>query len=205
MGCLRPRLRTLVALVAIVAVMGYAAVTFVQVLAASFGDDAGGDGASADAIVVLGAAQWDGQPSPVFGRRLDHAADLYRRGVAPVIVVTGGMQEGDRVSQGIAAYDYLRSAGVPDEGLLVEVDGRNTYTELSATAAILEGAGRGDRVMLVTDGYHARRTALIASEVGLDPSVSPSSSGGQPHQLIRETVGSGLGQVVGFRRLSNLG
>lgn len=205
MGCLRPRLRTLVALMVIVAVMGYAAVTFVQVLAASYGDDAKGDGVSADAIVVLGAAQWDGQPSPVFGRRLDHAADLYRRGVAPVIVVTGGMQEGDRVSQGIAAYDYLRSAGVPDEGLLVEVDGRNTYTELSATAAILEGVGRGDRVMLVTDGYHARRTALTASEVGLDPSVSPSSSGGQPHQLIRETVGSGLGQVVGFRRLSNLG
>jgi len=141
----------------------------------------------------------------VFQSRLDHAAGLYRQGVAPVIVVTGGKQEGDRVSQGLAAYDYLRSLGVPDEALLVEVDGRNTFTELSATAAILASSGRGNEVMLVTDGYHARRSALTAAEVGLDAKVSPSTRGVGADQLVREAAASAAGRVVGFRRLSNLG
>ena len=211
MGCLRPRIGLLVVLVVATVMVGYVGVTYVQVWMASNREQAPAvpagdvDAVTADAIVVLGAAQWDGKPSPVFQQRLDHAAGLYNQGVAPAIVVTGGKQDGDRVSQGLAAYEYLRALGVPDEALLVEVDGRNTFTELSATSAILAGSGRGSRVVLVTDGYHARRTALVAQELGLDPLVSPSTSGGERSQLMRETGAVAVGRIIGFRRLSNLG
>jgi len=183
----------------VVLVVAYLGVTFVQVWLAT--DDA--DAGPADALVVLGAAQWDGRPSPVFQRRLDHAADLWAAGVAPRIVVTGGKQAGDRVTQGFAAYDYLRGRGVPDEALLVEVNGTDTYTELAASAGILRTAGVGDRVVLVTDGYHALRTRIVAEEVGLDAGVSVASEGTRPSRLVRETAAVAAGRLVGFRRLSN--
>lgn len=186
-------------LVVVVVLVGYVAVTFVQVWMASGRNDA----RSSDAIVVLGAAQWDGQPSPVFQQRLDHAAELHAQGLAPVIVVTGGKQAGDRVTQGRAAYDYLRGLGIPDEALLVEVDGTDTYTELAATAAILNASGSGKKVLLVTDGYHALRTSMVATEVGMDPAVSPASDRGAGAELMRETAAVSAGRMVGFRRLSN--
>lgn len=193
--------RVVVALGIVVAVVvAYLGVTFTQVWLATDDDDAAGP---ADAIVVLGAAQWDGRPSPVFQRRLDHAAELWSAGVAPNIVVTGGKQSGDRVTQGFAAYDYLRRRGVPDEALLVEVNGTDTYTELSASAGILRAAGLGNQVVLVTDGYHALRTRLVAEEVGLAAGVSVASEGIRPAQLVRETAGVAAGRLVGFRRLSN--
>lgn len=184
--------------VVVVAVV-YVAFTFVQVWLAAGTDDA----TPADAIVVLGAAQWDGRPSPVLQRRLDHAVALHTQGLAPVIVVTGGKQEGDRVTQGFAAYDYLRGQGLDDADVLVEVDGTNTYTELAASAAILAARGVGNRVLLVTDGYHALRTGLVASEVGLDPAVSPASGRGDTAELMRETAAVSVGRLIGFRRLSN--
>jgi uncharacterized SAM-binding protein YcdF (DUF218 family) len=186
-------------LVIVVVLIGFVAVTFVQVWLASDQDDA----RPSDAVVVLGAAQWDGQPSPVFQQRLDHAADLHQRGLAPVIVVTGGKQAGDRVTQGAAAYDYLRGLGIADEALLVEVDGTDTYTELAASAGILDAAGFGQRVLLVTDGYHSMRTSMIATEVGMDAAVSPASGGGGAAELVRETAAVAAGRMVGFRRLSN--
>jgi uncharacterized SAM-binding protein YcdF (DUF218 family) len=194
---LRWLLRGVVAL-AVVAV-AYLGFTFVQVWMAAGSDDA----TTADAIVVLGAAQWDGRPSPVLQRRLDHAVELHQQGLAPVIVVTGGKQEGDRVTQGFAAYDYLRSRGLADADVLVEVDGVNTYTELAASAAILSTRGVGNQVLLVTDGYHALRTRLVAAEVGLDPAVSPASGRGDVAELMRETAAVSAGRLVGFRRLSN--
>ena len=185
--------------IVVAVVVAYLGVTFLQVWLAA-DDDAVGP---ADAVVVLGAAQWDGRPSPVFQRRLDHAAALWSAGVAPNIVVTGGKQSGDRVTQGFAAYDYLRRRGVPDAALLVEVNGTDTYTELSASAGILRAAGLGNQVVLVTDGYHALRTRLVAEEVGLAAGVSVASEGIRPAQLVRETAGVAAGRLVGFRRLSN--
>jgi uncharacterized SAM-binding protein YcdF (DUF218 family) len=199
-GPLRWLLGAVVAVVAVGVV--YVGVGVVGVWRAA-NTDAVVPGESYDAIVVLGAAQWDGQPSPVFSRRLDHAAGLFGDGVAGHIVVTGGKQEGDRVTQGLAAYDYLRAAGVPDEALLVEVDGTDTYTELAATANILRTQGLGERVVPVTDGYHAHRTALVAREVGLEPAVSPATSGVDLPRLSREGAGVAAGRIVGFRRLSN--
>ena len=174
----------------------YFGVTFVQVWSDARLDQAG----SADAIVVLGAAQYDGAPSPVLQARLDHAVELYEEGYAPVVVVTGGSQEGDRFTQAMAGYRYLRDRGVPDEALLLEVDGTSTYTELAATARILDNRGLTTAV-LVSDAYHSKRLLAIAAEVGIDARVSPTDEGYGIRSLARETAAVGVGRLIGFRRL----
>lgn len=186
----------------VVGVLGtvYLAVTFVQVWSTAGTDQAG----PADAIVVLGAAQYDGEPSPVLRARLDHAVSLYEEGHAPLIVVTGGRQEGDRFTQAMAGYRYLRERGVPDEALLLEVDGVSTYSELRATARILEDRGLSS-VLMVSDGYHSARLLAIAGEVGLDGRVSPTDTSYGLRSLGRETLAMGIGRIVGFRRLDSLG
>ncbi len=178
----------------------YFAVTFVQVWSSSRLDQAG----PADAIVVLGAAQYDGEPSPVLRGRLDQAVALYRAGHAPLIVVTGASQEGDRFTQAQAGYRYLREQGVPDDALLLEVDGTSTYTELAATARILRGRGL-DRVLMVSEGYHSKRLLDIAGEVGLDGAVAPTDTEFGFRELLRETAAVSVGRILGFRRLERLG
>ena len=108
----------------------YVGVTFFQVLLAAGADDR----VEADAIVVLGAAQYDGEPSPVLAGRLDHAEKLWREGVAPIVVTTGSNLPGDRFTEGFAGYEYLRFAGIPDADLLVITDGTSTWEQLAATA-----------------------------------------------------------------------
>lgn len=177
----------------------YLAVTFVQVVVASRRDDA----AHADAIVVLGAAQYDCRPSPVFEHRLDHARALRERGVARTVVVTGGKRDGDRCTEAQAGADHLRAGGVPDRDLLLEVQGRNSWESLAAAARILRQRGMVD-VVLVTDGYHALRVRAIADELGLRPSVSPSRDGGSAPDYVREAVAVAVGRIVGFGRLVDL-
>ncbi len=135
----------------------YVCVTFVQVYRASRHDGA----REAQAIVVLGAAQYNGTPSPVLKGRLDHAYDLWEQGLAPVIVTTGGRQAGDRYTEATAGYNYLRDRGVPDEALLKEVEGTSTWEELAASARFLRQRDITD-VLLVSDGYHALRLEAIA-------------------------------------------
>jgi uncharacterized SAM-binding protein YcdF (DUF218 family) len=178
----------------------YVGVTFGQVWWASRSDDS----ATSDAIVVMGAAQWNGRPSPVLRGRLDHAVALYEEGVAPLVVVTGGKQDGDATTQGRSGYDYLRERGLPDEAIKVEVDGTNSYEELSASALILDRSQVGDDVVIVTDPYHALRVSEIAEEVGLHPHVSPTDASSGARELARETVAVALGRLVGYRRLSNV-
>ncbi|HEV3402375.1 MAG TPA: YdcF family protein, partial [Acidimicrobiales bacterium] len=117
----KPRTRLALKVVAgLVAVVGvYLSVTFVQVWRAAHRDEA----RPAEAIVVLGAAQFNGKPSAVLRARLDHALSLYRRNLAPVIVVTGGGQPGDRFTEATASANYLLERGVPDEDVLREVSG----------------------------------------------------------------------------------
>ena len=178
----------------------YVGVTFGQVWWASRSDDS----ATSDAIVVMGAAQWNGRPSPVLRGRHDHAVALYEEGVAPLVVVTGGKQDGDATTQGRSGYDYLRERGLPDEAIKVEVDGTNSYEELSASALILDRSQVGDDVVIVTDPYHALRVSEIAEEVGLHPHVSPTDASSGARELARETVAVALGRLVGYRRLSNV-
>ncbi len=177
----------------------YLVVTFADVWLASRQNYDG----NADAVVVLGAAQYNGTPSPVLRARLDHAAELYFEGRVDLVVVTGGNQEGDVTTEAKTGYDYLRTtAGIPDESLLLEVDGRSTYESLRATARFLERRDVNS-VILVTDPYHARRSQLIAEEVGLVAEVSPTTSGSSLGRLAEETVAVGIGRIVGFRRLDN--
>jgi uncharacterized SAM-binding protein YcdF (DUF218 family) len=194
--------RRLVRIVGVVVllVVAYLAVTFIQVWRASSQDGA----QPADAIVVLGAAQYDGRPSPVLEGRLQRALELYEMDLAPAIVVTGGRQDGDTYTEATTGYNWLVDHGVPGEAILKEVQGRSTYESLAATARFL----RDDDVMevvLVTDGYHALRVSGIAREVGLHPHVSGVAVDGPTiAQLSRETAAVSVGRIIGYRRLTNL-
>lgn len=193
----------LVAVGAIV-VVAYVGVTFAQVWRASLQDDPG----PAQAIVVLGAAQYDGRPSPALQARLDHAAHLYGAGRAPVIWVTGGQQPGDRTTEGKSSYDYLRGQGLPDDALAIENQGRNTWESLAATARFLHERGTTD-VLLVTHPYHSYRAAEIASELGLTARVSPTPQRSSDlfataRALGRETAAVAVGRLVGYRRLTGI-
>ena len=179
--------------------LAYVAVTFVQVWLASRRDAA----RSADAIVVLGAAQYDCTPSPVLEERLDHSLDLYRDGVAGRIVVTGGRRSGDRCTEARSSAEYLMAEGVPEADLLREDNGTNSWESLAAASRILRDEGL-TQVVLVTDGYHALRVQAIAGELGLDATVSPSRRGGSLRDLIEETGAVSVGRIVGFGRLVDL-
>lgn len=181
----------------------YFAVTFVQVWAAARRDNAP---AHADAIVVLGAAQYDGVPSPALQLRLDHAYELYERGVAPLVVLTGGRQEGDRFTEGLAGFVYLRGRGVPEPALRIENQGTNTWESLAAAAHFLREEGARE-VVLVTSPYHSLRVEHVAADVGLVGYASParSASGvGGLLSLAREAVAVGVGRLIGYRRLVDL-
>lgn len=127
-----------------------------------------------DAIVVLGAAHYNGRPSPVLKARLDHAAALYRRGLAPLVVVTGGMAPGDNVSEAAVGRRYLLEAGLPDSAVRAEETGSSTEPSLRA-AALAVTARRGRSVILVSDGFHLLRLTIIARRLGLEPHGSPAS------------------------------
>lgn len=185
----------------------YLAFSIFQVFQA--GRDHGAD--AADAIVVLGAAQYDGRPSPQLEARLDHVLTLYRDGVSPIVVVTGGNQPGDRFTEAEASRRYLVDAGIPDEAILDEDEGHTTYESLDNVAELLVAA-TGDRrpeVVLVTDPYHAKRSELTAGEVGLDADASAA-----PDSVVRgwtsvrrhvvEGAGVAVGRLIGFDALSDL-
>lgn len=190
-------------LLAVVVAVAYVGVTFVQVWQASVRDGA----RPAEAIVVLGAAQYDGRPSPVLRDRLEHAFELWEEGLAPLVVVTGGRQPGDRFTEADAGYRYLRDRGIPDDALLREEAGKNTWEQLAASSRFLAERGITD-VLLVSDGYHAKRLAAIAGELGLDAAVSPSgtnlSRDGRLRALVRETMAVSVGRIIGYGRLVNL-
>lgn len=182
----------------------YLGVTFVQVWQASRSDDVH----PAQAIIVLGAAQYDGTPSPVLRARLDHAIDLFERGVAPVVAVTGGRQPGDRATEASAAAGYLISRGIPESSLRLETAGLNSWQSLASAARFLQDEGI-EEVVLVSSPYHAFRTERIAAEVGLEGHASPApgTSVGGTAELVRmgrETVAVAAGRIIGHRRLVDL-
>lgn len=178
----------------------YLGITFGQVWWASRQDSTAG----ASAIIVMGAAQWNGVPSPVLKGRLDHAHALYEEGEAPIIVVTGGKQVGDAVTQGYSGFRYLRALGVPESAIRVEVEGTNSFEELSASSVIVRDAGGSDTVLIVTDPYHALRVESIADELGLRAFVSPTDAHSTFQELFRETVAVAIGRVIGYRRLASV-
>ncbi|MGQ0703172.1 MAG: YdcF family protein [Gemmatimonadales bacterium] len=126
----------------------------------------------ADAIVVLGAAQYNGRPSPVLKARLDHALELYRAHLAPNVVVTGGIGQGDRMSEATVGHRYLRSRDVPDSAIIVRPDGRTTEESMRSVAEWMEDRELS-RMILVSDPFHMARLRLEARGSGLAVLTSP--------------------------------
>jgi uncharacterized SAM-binding protein YcdF (DUF218 family) len=126
----------------------------------------------ADAIVVMGAAQYDGRPSPVFAARLDHAIDLFHDGVAPRLIVTGGKREGDRTTEAASARRYAIEHGVPDEAILSEDASRTTLQSIRRVAALMHDKGMGSAVF-VSDPSHMLRVLRMASDEGISGFGSP--------------------------------
>ncbi len=128
-----------------------------------------------DAIVVLGAAQYDGRPSPVFEARLDHAVALWKAGVADSFVVTGGKLPGDRTTEAAVARAYAIEHGVPASRIFGEDAARNTLASLGAVADELEVRGMRSAVF-VSDPTHMFRVLRIARDLGIEGYGSPTRS-----------------------------
>jgi uncharacterized SAM-binding protein YcdF (DUF218 family) len=130
------------------------------------------DGRPADAIVVLGAAQYNGVPSPIYRARLDHAIDLFEEGLAPALVVTGGKLPGDKTTEAEAGRRYAMSKGVPEDAILVEDHGRTTLESLRTVSRMLAERGLHSAVF-VSDRTHMLRVLRIAHDEGLEAYGSP--------------------------------
>ncbi|MGH7574192.1 MAG: YdcF family protein [Longimicrobiales bacterium] len=131
---------------------------------------------NADAIIVLGAAQYDGRPSPVFKARIDHALELYDANYAPRLIFTGGMGAGDTVSEGEVGRQYALRRGVPDSVILVDRASTTSAQSISVAASLMREHGL-DRALLVSDSYHMLRLALLARRAGITAFRAPTPSG----------------------------
>ena len=151
----------------------YFSVVYYQVRQHAYLDEA----RPADAIVVLGAAQYRGRPSPVLQARLDHALGLYRQQLAPRIITTGGHGIGARFAEGDVSREYLSRRGVPAEFITAETEGQSTMQSAAAVAEIM------DRMQLrscivVSDGYHIHRIKKMLEARGVTVYGSPRTPGG---------------------------
>ena len=130
---------------------------------------------AAQAIVVLGAAQYAGRPSPVLKARLDHALDLWNRHLANLLILTGGTGSGDTTSEAAVGRNYARKHGVPDSAILVENEGRTTSESMRAVAGMLEVRGL-QSALLVSDPFHMLRLRILARRFGFTPYTSPTQT-----------------------------
>ena len=188
-------------------VLLYFVVSLVQVWNTGRDDSFLQSRSTVDAIVVLGAAQYDGRPSPQLRARLDHVVTLWNLPVAPVVVVTGGKQTGDRFTEAEASRDYLVSRGLPVEVIVIESRGESTYQSLEAVRdeALVN---QWQRVVLVSDPYHLKRAQLVAGELGMAAEVSATRDGvvsgsGALRRNVREALGIMVGRITGFRQLES--
>lgn len=129
----------------------------------------------AQAIVVLGAAQYAGRPSPVLRARLDHALELWNRHLASLLILTGGTGSGDTTSEAAVGRTYARKHGVPDSAILVESEGRTTSESMRAVAGMLEVRGL-QSALLVSDPFHMLRLRILARRFGFTPYTSPTKT-----------------------------
>ena len=200
-GRLNPILRMVVLL--ILAILVYLVVTGVQVWLTSreYAPQ------HASAIVVMGAAQYDGMPSPDLRSRLDEALLLYRNGFAPLIVVTGYKERGDKFTEAEAGGTFLEQHGVPSSAV-AEVGGTDSYENLADADTVLRA--RGDSTVLIaTDAFHEDRSMAIASGLGLAPFPAPTRTSpikgfSTVPYFLKEAIAVGTGRIVGYRELSHL-
>ncbi|MEO5964894.1 MAG: YdcF family protein [Candidatus Limnocylindrales bacterium] len=143
-----------------------------------------------DAIVVLGAAQYDGRPSPVFAARLEHAVALFKQGIGPAFVVTGGKLPGDRTTESAVARSFAVDRGVPEAAIFGEEEAHNTLDSLRAVAAAMHARGLHSAVF-VSDPTHMLRVLRIASDLGIEAYGSPTPTSpvqADPALRLRATV-----------------
>jgi uncharacterized SAM-binding protein YcdF (DUF218 family) len=126
----------------------------------------------AESIVVLGAAQYDGHPSPVLRARLDHAVDLWNRHMAQIVILTGGRGPGDTTSEAAVGRSYVKRHGVPDAAILLENEGRTTRASLIAVSKMLSNRGMKTAI-LVSDPFHMLRLWILSRRFGFTPYTSP--------------------------------
>lgn len=149
------------------------------------------DGArTSDAIVVLGAAQYVGRPSPVLRARLDHALELWQRGLAPTLIFTGGTGTGDTTSEAAVSRVYALKHGVPDTAILMENEGKTTRQSLEAVSGIMR-ARQMRSAILVSDPFHMLRLRILSGQYGVDAYTSPTQT-----SPISANKGQALGYVI---------
>jgi uncharacterized SAM-binding protein YcdF (DUF218 family) len=181
----------------------YLAVTGVQVFLTSRHSDPH----AAQAIVVMGAAQYNGTPSPDLAARLAEAESLWTQHLAAVIVVTGYKEPGDQYTEAQASATWLESQGVP-AAEIIQVGGVDSWQNLSQAATALHQQGL-KQVLIVTDGFHEDRSLAIATDVGLTASPvpaanSPISGWATVPYFAKETVSVALGRIIGYGNLDRL-
>ena len=190
-------------LLLVLAVVVYFVVTLVQVWLTSRHYDP----RPAQAIVVMGAAQYDGVPSPDLRARLNEALLLFHQGEAGVVAVTGSKEKGDQFTEAEAGARYLETKGVPSTAI-VEAGGDDTWQSLSDVAPMLKA--RGDtKILMVTDPFHEDRSMAIASSLDLVPYPTPTHTSpikgfATVPYYAKETLGVAIGRIIGFGRLSSL-
>ena len=127
---------------------------------------------SADAIVVFGAAEYSGRPSPVYRARLDHAFDLFQRGIAPVVITTGGAAADPSFNEGGVGHDYLMHRGIPDSNLIAETQGSDT-AQSAARIGVIMRTNHMRSCVAVSDAYHVFRIRKLLEHNGIQVYVSP--------------------------------
>jgi len=161
------RIAIALGLLVVAGALGWIGWVYVQIDSYAHQDQA----APADAIGVLGAAEYDGRPSPVYRARLDHALELYHRGIAPLIITLGG-PGGDQYTEGSVGREYLMSKGVPESAIIAETESRNT--EESARRMVVIARANGlQRLVVVSDDTHMFRIHAICAADGMDVLTSP--------------------------------
>ncbi|HKD15137.1 MAG TPA: YdcF family protein [Candidatus Angelobacter sp.] len=149
-------------------VIGYGAAVYFRVVKQSSRDES----RSADAIVVFGAAEYVGRPSPVFKARLDHAADLYRRGLARVVITTGGGGADPKFTEGAVGREYLKSLGIPDDHLIAETQSADTAESARRVSTIMH-TNHMNSCLAVSDGYHIFRIKQMLAREGVTAYGAP--------------------------------
>ena len=187
----------------LLAVVVYLAVTGVQVYLTSRHNDPH----AAQAIIVMGAAQYNGVPSPDLQARLTDADSLWNQHLSPIIVVTGDKEPGDQYTEAQASAAWLEQKGVPASDI-IQVGGMNSWGNLSLAAAALHQRSLSD-VLIATDGFHEDRSLAIATDVGLQASpvpavTSPITGWASIPFFAKETAGVGLGRIIGYSNIDRL-
>jgi len=140
----------------------------------------------ADAIVVFGAAEYSGHPSPVLRARLDHAFDLYQRHIAPVVITTGGAAADPKFSEGGVSVDYLHRRGIPENALIAETQSSDTSQSAQRVAVIMRANGLHSCVA-VSDAYHVFRIRKLLEHEGIGPVYVAPRADSRPHSVLQRS------------------